>query len=66
MNPAHVVVVTTDPGALPHARQRRCPACLAEQVAPVGRVVAANGLIHVEHRCEACRTGFFVVRNPIV
>ena len=63
MNPAHVSTVLTDPAALPQARERRCPACLGEQVASVGRVLAADGLLHVEHRCEACRTGFFFVRK---
>ena len=62
-NPAHVVAVMTDPDALPQARERRCPACRGEQIAPMGRVLAANGLIHVEHRCEVCRTGFFYVRK---
>jgi hypothetical protein len=66
MNPAHVLAVLTGPGALPTTRERRCPACLGEQVAPVGRVLAANGLIHVEHRCGACRTGFLYVRKPII
>jgi hypothetical protein len=65
MNPAHVVAVMTEPAALLQASERRCPACLGEQVAPVGRVLAANGLIRVEHRCAACRTWFLFVRKLI-
>jgi hypothetical protein len=63
MHPAHVSAVMTDPTALPQSLERRCPACLGEQIAPLGRVMAANGLIHVEHRCAVCRTGFFLVRK---
>jgi len=63
MNHVHVSAAMTDPAALLQARERRCPACLGEQVAPVGRFIAADGQLHVENRCEACRTGFFFVRR---
>jgi len=37
------------------------PPASASRSPPVGRVLAADGLIHVEHRCEGCQTGFFFV-----
>jgi hypothetical protein len=51
---------------LPETRERRCPACQSEAIAPVGRVSAAGGMIHVEHRCEACAIGFVFVRKALI
>ena len=43
---------------LPETRERRCPACASEAITPANHVVAEDGLIKVEHRCEACGSGF--------
>jgi predicted Zn-ribbon and HTH transcriptional regulator len=51
---------------LPDTRERRCPACQSEEIEPVGYVVAGDGLIRVQHRCETCGTGFWFVRKPII
>jgi hypothetical protein len=51
---------------LPETRERRCPACHSEEIMPVGHVVAGEGLIRVEHRCETCGIGFWFVRKPLV
>ena len=51
---------------LPETRERRCPACQSEAIAPVGHVEAAGGLIKLQHRCEACGKAFFFVRKPII
>jgi hypothetical protein len=50
---------------LPETRERRCPACQSEEIAPVGHVLAEGGMIKVQHRCETCRVAFFFVRKPI-
>jgi hypothetical protein len=50
---------------LPETRERRCPACHSE-IMPVGHVVAGEGLIRVEHRCQTCGLGFCFVRKPLV
>jgi DNA-directed RNA polymerase subunit RPC12/RpoP len=50
---------------LPTTRERRCPACQSEQIEPVGHVAARDGMIYVEHRCEACGTRFDFVRKPV-
>ena len=51
---------------LPETRERRCPACQSEEIAPVGHVVAGDGLIRVQHRCETCGAAFWFVRKPII
>jgi predicted Zn-ribbon and HTH transcriptional regulator len=51
---------------LPETRERRCPACQSEDIAPVGHVVAGDGLIRVQHRCEACGIAFRFVRKPLI
>ena len=51
---------------LPETRERRCPACQSEAIASVGRVIAPGGMIHVEHRCEACGIAFVFVRKPLI
>ena len=51
---------------LPETRERRCPACQSEAIAPVGHIIAGDGLIKVEHRCEACGVRFLFVRKPLV
>jgi formate dehydrogenase maturation protein FdhE len=48
--------------ALPETREPHCPHCRSNQIAPVGHVMAAHGVIKAEHRCAVCRTAFFVVR----
>jgi uncharacterized protein (DUF983 family) len=50
---------------LPETRERRCPACQSDAIASVGHVVAEDGWIKVEHRCEACGIRFRFVRKPI-
>jgi hypothetical protein len=50
----------------PETRERRCPACQSERIAPVGHVKAAGGLIKSEQQCEACGTGFVFVRKAIL
>jgi hypothetical protein len=50
---------------LPETRERRCPSCASQRITPVSHVTAICGLIKVEHRCEACATAFWVVRNAI-
>jgi hypothetical protein len=50
---------------LPDTRERRCPSCASERIAPVSHVTAICGLIKVEHRCEACATAFWLVRDAI-
>jgi hypothetical protein len=51
---------------LPETRERRCPACHSEEIAPAGHVSASGGMIRVEHRCEACGIAFVFVRKAIV
>jgi uncharacterized protein (DUF983 family) len=51
---------------LPETHERRCPACQSEAIAPVGHVEAADGLIKVQHRCEACGKAFLFVRKPLI
>jgi DNA-directed RNA polymerase subunit RPC12/RpoP len=51
---------------LPETRERRCPACHSKAIALVGHVEAADGLIKVQHRCEACGQTFFFVRKPLI
>jgi hypothetical protein len=50
---------------LPETRERRCPSCASQRITPVSHVTAICGVIKVEHRCEACATAFWVVRNAI-
>ena len=50
---------------VPETDERHCPVCRSGEVTPVGHVLAADGLIKVEHRCEACGTAFFFVRKPL-
>jgi formate dehydrogenase maturation protein FdhE len=52
---------------LPETRERgSCPVCQSERIAPVGRVMASDGVIKVQHRCDACETAFWFVRKPII
>jgi hypothetical protein len=51
--------------ALLETRERRCPACQSEDIAPVGHVLAADQLIKVKHRCDTCGAAFFFVRKPL-
>jgi transposase-like protein len=51
---------------LPETRERPCPACQSEEIAPVGHVVAGDRLVKVRHRCESCGIGFWFVRKPLV
>jgi uncharacterized Zn finger protein len=51
---------------LPETRERQCPACESEAIMPLGHIVAADGLIRVLHRCEACGIVFWFVRKPII
>ena len=51
---------------LPETRERRCPVCHSEAIAPAGHVHASGGMIHVEHRCEACGIAFVFVRKAII
>ena len=52
--------------ALAEVRERRCPYCKSERIAPGGRVLAADRMIKAEHRCEACGTLFLFVRRPLI
>jgi hypothetical protein len=51
---------------LPETRERRCPACQSEAIAPTGHVSASGGMIHVQHRCEACGLAFVFVRKALI
>jgi hypothetical protein len=44
-------------------RANGSPACQSEQIEPVGHVTAFKGIIHVAHRCDACRTVFVFERK---
>ena len=50
---------------LPETRERRCPCCRSERIAPVGHVLAADGMIKAQHRCVTCGTVFLFVRKAI-
>jgi DNA-directed RNA polymerase subunit RPC12/RpoP len=50
---------------LPETRERRCPVCQSETIAPMGHVEAVDGLIKAQYQCEACGAAFFIVRKPI-
>jgi hypothetical protein len=52
--------------ALPETWGRRCPACQSEAIEPTGHVSASTGMIHVQHRCEACGIAFVFVRKAII
>ena len=52
--------------ALPEIRERRCPYCKGDAVAPAGYVIGVAGMIKVEYRCTACETAFLFVRNAII
>jgi hypothetical protein len=47
----------------PETIECRCPSCRSERVMPVGHVLATDGLIKLEQRCEVCGTTFFLVRK---
>ena len=51
---------------LPETRERRCPACQRDAIAPAGHILAAENLIKIEYRCEACGVRFLFVRKPLV
>jgi uncharacterized protein (DUF983 family) len=48
---------------LPETRERRCPACRSERITPVVHVIGVETVVKVEHRCEACGTAFWFVRE---
>jgi hypothetical protein len=50
---------------LPETRERHCPICRSGKTTPIGHVLAADGMIKVEHRCETCGVAFFFVRKPL-
>ncbi len=50
--------------ALTETRERRCPYCKNERVAPAGRVIVGAGFLKEELRCEVCGLGFVFVRKP--
>ena len=50
---------------LPETRERRCPACQSETIAPTGHVSASGRMIHVQHRCEACGIAFVFVGSCV-
>jgi hypothetical protein len=52
--------------ALPEIRERRCPYCMGDQVAPAGHILGQAGMIKVEYRCTACATAFLFVRTAII
>jgi ribosomal protein S14 len=47
---------------LPETRERRCPSCGGAQIVHAGHVVAGEGTIRAEHRCERCGIAFWFVR----
>ena len=51
---------------LPEVHERRCPSCQGERIAHVGYVLAIEGMIKVQHRCETCTTVFWLVRKAII
>jgi uncharacterized protein with PIN domain len=65
MNQPIHTMPTLEPG-LPEIRERRCPYCKSERIAPVGHVTASAGMIRVQHRCEACETAFWFARKAMV
>lgn len=50
---------------LPETRERCGPSCQCDQVGPVRRVTAAEGMIKAEHRCENYGAVYLVVRRMI-
>ena len=48
---------------LPETRERQCPSCRGGWVVHAGHVVASEGTIRSEHRCEFCGTAFWFVRK---
>ena len=50
---------------LPVIQERRCPSCQSEQIKPGGLVIAGNGMIKSQFRCEPCGTAFWFARKPI-
>jgi hypothetical protein len=48
--------------ALPETRERRCPSCRSQRIAPMGRVLATETTIKSKHWCAACGTAFWLVR----
>jgi hypothetical protein len=51
--------------AEPELPERAQLSCKSERIAPVSHVTAFSGLIKVEHRCEACETAFWFVRERV-
>jgi hypothetical protein len=50
---------------LPETVERYCPVCRNAQITPVGHVIAGDGLIKAQHRCDACGAAFRFVRKPL-
>jgi hypothetical protein len=44
-------------------RERRCPFCRSHSVQPHVRIVAIDGLLKLDHRCDACGGVFVFVRQ---
>jgi hypothetical protein len=50
---------------LPVIHERRCPSCLGEQIKHGGHVIAGDGMIRSQHRCESCGAVFWFARKRI-
>ena len=50
---------------LPVINERRCPSCQSEQIMHAGHVIAGDGMIKTQHRCEPCGTAFWFARTRI-
>jgi hypothetical protein len=55
----------TPEAPLPETVERYCPVCRSSQITLVGHVIAGDGLIKVEHQCEAWGIRFLFVRKPL-
>jgi hypothetical protein len=51
--------------ALPESRERRCPYCKSDRIAPGGRITAGAGRIALELRCAVCGLAFVILGNPL-
>jgi hypothetical protein len=54
-----------DPADTPRieTRERRCPSCRSHSVKPHVRIIAIDGLLKLDYRCDACGGTFVFVRH---
>ena len=49
----------------PGTDEPKCPDCRSHQIVTVAYMIVARGMIKEAHRCEVCRTTFFLNRPAI-